>query len=109
MKKITDYDVIVVRSNTYIDDALQKLEAYPGFLIGGQTAILKSYALTSSEVFEKRDFLLVHKNIVKWKIRSQSLFWHVTRTLLKRKDLNQKPISFPKISNLDEDVVSKLK
>ena len=48
----------------------------------------KPHAMTSSEIFEKRDFLW-DKDTAKWRIRSRDLVWHVTRILLKGEDLNQ--------------------
>ena len=45
--------------------------------------------MTISNFFEKMDFLW-DKDIVKWRIRSRGLSWHVTWILLKGNDLNQK-------------------
>ena len=66
----------------------------------------KSHAIMLSKFFKKSDFLW-DKDIVKRRIRSGGLGWHVTRILLKGKDLNQKFKNFPKLSKL-ADVVSKL-
>ena len=65
----------------------------------------KTHAMTLPQVFKKRDFLC-NKDIVKWRIRSQGLGWHVTRILLKRKDLNQKLKNFPKLFKLGKVVTS---
>ena len=42
----------------------------PGFLIG----VSKSHAITSSNIFEIRNFLR-NKDIEKWKIRNPALVW----------------------------------
>ena len=56
----------------------------------------KSHAITLSKFFEKRDFLW-DKDIVKWRIRSRGLGWHVIWILLKENDLNQKLKKISKI------------
>ena len=59
--------------------------------------------MTSSEIFKKRDFLRDKDE------RSEAgvCFWHLTRILLKRKDLNHELKIFTKLSKLG-DVTNKL-
>ena len=73
---------------------------------GGGRSNHKSYVMTSTKFFEKRNFLR-DKYTVEWRIRSRGLGWHVTWVLLKKKDVNLKLNRFPKLSALG-DVVSKL-
>ena len=65
----------------------------------------KSHAMTTSNFFEKKDFLW-DKDIIEWRIRSWGLGWYGTWSLLKDEALNQKLKRFSKLSKLG-DVVSK--
>ena len=55
----------------------------PEFLIGGGGEL---HAITSSNIFEMRNFLR-DKDVVEWKIRSRGLVRHATRILLQGEDL----------------------
>ena len=61
-----------------------------------------SHAMTTLKIFENRDFLL-GIDILKWKITSRGLVWHVTKILLKRGGLEPKAKNiFPKMCKLRE-------
>ena len=63
----------------------------------------KSHTMTSTKFFERREFFW-DKDIVKWRIRSRAVGWHVTWILLKRKDLSQKSKNFEKLCKLGDEV-----
>ena len=52
----------------------------------GERPNCKSHAMTSSKIFEKKEFLW-DKDIAKWRIRSRGLSWHGSWILPMGKDL----------------------
>ena len=60
----------------------------------------KSNVRTLLKFFEEG--LLWDNDIVKWRIRSRGLGWHVTWILQKRKELNKKLKKFLKLSKLGD-------